>query len=166
MKEKGSFFIIDDGKGGIVAGLTDIAAGLTEAIGRTAVAPFHAIKEWHRKRYDGEQLIDIVGVLDKDGVLNSCRVRGLVEVSKKFRKGTPYYGHVMVLLQHTVDLLSGKKGITVRYENPEPGLLFLEVEHTAEGRDFLVSAGEFLVGGLKSVAETCRDNCRLSIRRT
>jgi hypothetical protein len=65
-----------------------------------------------------------------------------------------------------VRALSNRKGMIVRYDAPEPGLLFLEADYTAEGRDFLFAAGVFLIEGLASVAEEYPDNCRLTIRRT
>jgi uncharacterized protein YsxB (DUF464 family) len=109
-------------------------------------------------------LIDIEAVLDEDGVLNSCRASGHAGAGKK--GADIVCAAVSVLLRTAVRALSGRKGITVRYEAPEPGFLFLEAEHTAEGRDFLLSAGVFLVEGLKSVAEEYPNNCRMSIRRT
>jgi len=60
--------------------------------------------------------------------------------------------------------LSNKRGIIVRGEAPEPGLMWLEADYSAEGRDFLSTAGVFLIEGLKSIAEEFPDNCRLNIR--
>jgi hypothetical protein len=78
-------------------------------------------------------------------------------------------------------VLSGRKGITIRCDAPEQGLLNLEADYTVERkgsnpeginpadcspRDFLFAAGVFLVEGLASVAEEYPDNCKLVIRRT
>ncbi|GHV94097.1 hypothetical protein AGMMS50293_04170 [Spirochaetia bacterium] len=60
--------------------------------------------------------------------------------------------------------LSGRKGIVIRGEAPEPGLLWLEADYTAEGREFLSAAGVFLTEGLASIAEEFPDYCKLIIR--
>jgi len=69
-------------------------------------------------------------------------------------------------MRTAVRALSDRKGITVRYEAPEPGFLLLEADYRAEGRDFLAAAGVFLTEGIASVAEEYPQNCRLTIRRT
>jgi len=69
-------------------------------------------------------------------------------------------------MRTAVRALSGREGITVRYEAPEPGFLLLEAEYLAEGRDFLSTIGVFLIEGLMSVAEEYPQHCRLTIRRT
>ncbi|MCL2128241.1 MAG: ribosomal-processing cysteine protease Prp, partial [Treponema sp.] len=73
---------------------------------------------------------------------------------------------VSVLMRTAVRALSGKKGVTVRCDAPEPGIINLEAGYTAEGRGFLYAAGVFLTEGLASVAEEYPENCKLTIRRT
>jgi uncharacterized protein YsxB (DUF464 family) len=69
-------------------------------------------------------------------------------------------------MRTAVRTLSGRRGITIRYDAPEEGFLFLEADYTAEGREFLNAAGVFLTEGLASVAEEYPQHCRLTIRRT
>jgi len=109
-------------------------------------------------------LIDIEAVLDENGILSSCKASGHAGAGKT---GSDIVcAAVSVLMRTAVRAFSGRKGITVRYEAPEPGLLFLEADCTAEGSDFLFAAGVFLIEGLASVAEEYPNNCRLTIRRT
>ena len=109
-------------------------------------------------------MIEIEAVLDEDGALRSCRASGHAGAAPR---GTDIVcAAVSVLMRTAVRALSGKKGITIRYEAPEPGFLLLEADYTAEGKDFLCAAGVFLTEGLASVAEEYPQNCRLTIRRT
>ena len=109
-------------------------------------------------------MIEIEAVLDESGVVRSCRASGHAGAG---RTGTDIVcAAVSVLMRTAVRALSGKKGITIRYEAPEPGFLLLEADYTAEGRDFLCAAGVFLTEGLASVAEEYPQNCKLTIRRT
>ena len=109
-------------------------------------------------------MIDIEAVLDENEVLRSCKAGGHAEAGKT--GADIVCAAVSVLMRTAVSALSDRKGITVWYEAPEPGLFFLEAEYTAEGRDFLFAAGVFLIEGLASVAEEYPDNCKLTIRRT
>jgi len=109
-------------------------------------------------------LIDIEAVLDDNGVLRSCKAGGHAGAGKT--GADIVCAAVSVLTRTAVRVLSDMKGVTVRYEAPEPGFLFLEAEYSEEGRDFLFAAGTFLIEGLASVAEEYPDNCRLTIRRT
>jgi uncharacterized protein YsxB (DUF464 family) len=68
-------------------------------------------------------------------------------------------------MRTAVRALSGRKGITIRCDAPEPGFLSVEADYTAEGKDFLFAAGVFLCEGLASVAEEYPQYCKLSIRR-
>ena len=68
-------------------------------------------------------------------------------------------------MRTAVRALSGREGITVRCDAPEPGFFFLEANCAAAGREFLFAAGVFLLEGLASVAEEYPENCSLSIRR-
>ena len=109
-------------------------------------------------------MIEIEAVLDENGVLRSCKAAGHAGAGPT---GTDIVcAAVTVLLRTAVRALSGKKGITVRCEAPEPGFLFLEADYTAEGKDFLFAAGVFLTEGLASVVEEYPQYCTLSIRRT
>jgi uncharacterized protein YsxB (DUF464 family) len=109
-------------------------------------------------------LIEIEAVLDENGILRSCKASGHAGAGKTGSDSV--CAAVSVLMRTAVRALSKRKGVTVRYEAPEPGLFFLEADYTAEGRDFLSTAGIFLLEGLASVAEEYPNNCRLTIRRT
>jgi uncharacterized protein len=109
-------------------------------------------------------LIEIEAVLDENGILRSCKAGGHAGAGKT---GSDIVcAAVSVLMRTAVRVLSNRKGITVRYDAPEPGLLFWEAEYTAEGKDFLFAVGVFLIEGLASVAEEYPKNCKLTIRRT
>jgi len=109
-------------------------------------------------------LIEIEAVLDGDGVLRSCSASGHAGAGAT---GTDIVcAAVSVLMRTAVRALSGKKGITIRCEAPEPGFLKLEAEYSTEGRDFLAAAGVFLTEGLASVVEEYPQYCNLTIRRT
>jgi hypothetical protein len=64
--------------------------------------------------------------------------------------------------------LSERKGITIRYDAPEKGELWLETDYDADGKDFLFAAGTFLIEGLRSLAQEFPQNCKMNIseRRT
>ena len=109
-------------------------------------------------------MIEITAVLDSSGVLKSCTASGHAGAGKT---GSDIVcAAVSVLMRTAVCTLSGKEGITIRCEAPEPGFLFLEAGYTAEGREFLSAAGVFLTQGLASVAEEYPEHCKLTIRRT
>ena len=109
-------------------------------------------------------MIEIEAVLDGDGALRSCRASGHAGAGPT---GTDIVcAAVSVLMRTAVRALSGREGITIRCEAPEPGFLFLEADYTAEGREFLSAAGVFLTEGLASVAEEYPQYCKLTIRRT
>jgi uncharacterized protein YsxB (DUF464 family) len=106
-------------------------------------------------------LIEIEAVVDQSGILRACKASGHAGAGKA---GTDIVcAAVSVLMRTAVRVLYGREGINVRYEAPERGLLFLEADYTAEGRDFLSAAGIFLTEGLRSVAEEFPDYCRLII---
>jgi uncharacterized protein YsxB (DUF464 family) len=108
-------------------------------------------------------LIEIEAVLDQNGVLRSCKASGHARAGKP---GTDIVcAAVSVLARTAVRVLLGKKGITVRYDAPEPGLFFMETDYAAEGREFLFAAGVFLTEGLASIAEEYPNHCKLTIRR-
>jgi uncharacterized protein YsxB (DUF464 family) len=109
-------------------------------------------------------LIEIEAVLDESGVLRSCRASGHARAE---RKGADIIcAAVSVLMRTAVSVLSGRKGIVIRYDAPEEGLLFLEADYTAEGREFLYAAGLFLTEGLASVAEEYPQYCNLELKQT
>jgi uncharacterized protein YsxB (DUF464 family) len=115
-------------------------------------------------------LIQIDAVLDKAGLLKSCTVKGHAGFTGGFwHKRTGKAGAdivcaaVSVLVRTALRLFSGKKGIEVRGAAPERGLLWMELDYTAEGRDFLSTAGEFLLEGLKGVSEDYPKNCKMTI---
>ena len=109
-------------------------------------------------------MIEIEAVLDENGILRACKAAGHAGAGPK---GTDIVcAAVSVLMRTAVRVLSGREGITIRYEAPEPGFLFLEAGYTAEGGDFLSAAGVFLIEGLASIAEEYPQHCTLTIRRT
>ena len=109
-------------------------------------------------------MIEIEAVLDEGGVLRSCRASGHAGAGPT---GTDIVcAAVSVLLRTAVRTLSDRKGITLRCDAPETGLLSMEADYTEEGREFLSAAGVFLVEGIASVAEEYPQNCKLTLRRT
>jgi uncharacterized protein YsxB (DUF464 family) len=109
-------------------------------------------------------LIEIEAVLDEKGILRSCKACGHAGAGKT---GTDIVcASVTVLMRTAVHVLSAREGITARYDETEPGLLFLEADYTADGKDFLFAAGVFLIEGLASIAGEYPNNCKLMIRRT
>jgi uncharacterized protein YsxB (DUF464 family) len=107
-------------------------------------------------------LIEIEAVLDFDGTLRACKASGHAGAGKA---GSDIVcAAVSVLMRTALAALSGKEGITIRGGAPEPGLLWLEADYTAEGKDFLFAGGVFLTEGLKSVALEYPENCRFNIR--
>ena len=106
-------------------------------------------------------MIEIDVVLDETGFLRSCRAAGHANAG---RTGTDIVcASVSVLMRTAVRILSERKGIRCHSGAPEPGCLWLEIEYTAEGRDFLSATGEFLITGLRSVAEEFPGNCKLKV---
>jgi uncharacterized protein YsxB (DUF464 family) len=73
---------------------------------------------------------------------------------------------VSVLMRTAFAVLSGKEGIDFKGGAPERGVMWLEADYTAEGKDFLFAAGVFLIEGLRSVAREFPKYCTLTIRRT
>ena len=109
-------------------------------------------------------MIEIEAVLDSNGILKTCKALGHAGAGKK---GTDIVcAAVSVLMRTAVRTLSGRKGLTIRCDAPEPGFLFLEAGYTAEGKEFLSATGVFLTEGLTSVAEEYPEHCKLTIRRT
>jgi uncharacterized protein YsxB (DUF464 family) len=115
-------------------------------------------------------LIQIDAVLDRAGLLKSCKVEGHAGAKGLFRirnaKADIVCAAVSVLVRTALQLFSGKTGIKVRGAAPERGLLWMEIDYTAEGRDFLSVAGEFLVEGLTGVSKDYPKNCKMTIHRS
>ncbi|MDR2922196.1 MAG: ribosomal-processing cysteine protease Prp [Treponema sp.] len=109
-------------------------------------------------------MIEVEAVLDENGVLRSCKACGHAGAGKT--GADIVCAAVSVLMRTAVRVLSTREGITIRYDAPEPGFLFLEADYTADGKDFLSAAGVFLIEGIASVAGEYPDNCKLAIRRT
>jgi uncharacterized protein YsxB (DUF464 family) len=109
-------------------------------------------------------MIKIDVACDEAGLLRACKVQGHAEAGSA---GVDIVcAAVSVLLRTALRTLSGRKGVMVRGGAPERGLLWMEADYTAEGREFLAAAGAFLVEGLKSVSEDYPDYCTISIKRT
>ena len=107
-------------------------------------------------------MIEIEAVLDEDRVLRSCKACGHAEAGKT---GTDIVcAAISVLLRTALSVLAGRNGITVRGGAPEKGQLWLETEYNAEGKEFLFACGEFLIDGIKSVAQEYPKNCKLTIK--
>jgi len=106
-------------------------------------------------------MIEIEAVLEDDKTLRACRVSGHSGAGKT---GTDIVcAAVSVLMRTALQTLSGKKGIILRSSAPERGLMWLEADYEAEGRDFLFAIGVFLIEGLSSVAQEFPANCKLNI---
>jgi uncharacterized protein YsxB (DUF464 family) len=106
-------------------------------------------------------MIKIGAVLDEAGLLRSCKVQGHAEAGLA---GVDIVcAAVSVLLRTALRTRSGRKGIIIRGGAPERGLLWMEADYTAEGREFLAAAGAFLIEGLKSVSEDYPDYCTIQI---
>jgi uncharacterized protein YsxB (DUF464 family) len=107
-------------------------------------------------------VVEIEAVLDKEGILKSCKALGHAGAGKT---GTDIVcAAVSVLLRTAFSVLSDRKGIKVQSGAPEKGQLWLEADYKAEGRDFLFACGEFLIDGLRSVAREYPKNCRLTVK--
>jgi uncharacterized protein YsxB (DUF464 family) len=107
-------------------------------------------------------LVEIEAVLEADGTLRACKASGHAGAGKA---GTDIVcAAVSALMRTALNVLSGRKGITVRGGAPEKGVLWLEADYDADGRDFLFAAGVFLIEGLKSVAQEYPNRCKLTIK--
>ena len=102
-------------------------------------------------------------VLDKAGLLKSCRVLGHAGAGK--RGEDIVCAAVSVLTRTIIRVLSDRKDITIRGNIPGVGNFYMEAEYTPEGREILAGAGAFLIEGLLSVSEEFPDYCKLSIER-
>jgi len=107
-------------------------------------------------------MIQVELVLDGAGLLGSCRVSGHAGAGK--RGSDIVCAAVSVLTRTIVQVLSGRKGITVRGSIPERGNFSMEAEYTPEGREFLAGAGTFLIEGLFSVSAEFPEHCKVTIK--
>ncbi|MCL2266440.1 MAG: ribosomal-processing cysteine protease Prp [Treponema sp.] len=107
-------------------------------------------------------MINIEAVIDSDGVLRSCKAEGHAGAGKT--GSDVVCAAVSVLMRTASDVLSGREGVTFRGGAPEKGVVWLETDYDAKGKDFLFASGVFLINGLKSVAGEYPDNCRLIIK--
>jgi len=109
-------------------------------------------------------MVEVEAVLGADGLLRSCRASGHAGAGR--RGSDVVCAAVSVLMGTAVRVLSERRGVSLRWDAPEPGFLSMEADCEAEGREFLAAAGEFLVEGLASVAGEFPEHCRLFVRRT
>ena len=107
-------------------------------------------------------MINIEVIKDGDGILVSCKASGHAGAGKA--GADIVCAAVSVLMRTACSTLSNRKGITISGGAPEKGQLWLEVDYNADGKDFLFAAGEFLIEGLKSVAQEFPQNCKLIIK--
>jgi uncharacterized protein YsxB (DUF464 family) len=106
-------------------------------------------------------MIHIDIILDETGLLRSCSVIGHAKTGKT--GANIVCAAVTVLIRSFAQVLYNKKGITVKSKAPEPGNVWLETGYTAEGSDFLSACTDFLITGLRSVADEYPANCRMNI---
>jgi len=107
-------------------------------------------------------LIRIEALVDDAGVLRFCKAVGH---GGRGNAGSDIVcAAVSVLMRGAHRTLSGRKGITLRADAPQPGLFWLEADYSAEGKEFLFASGAFLLEGLASVAEEFPENCKLIVR--
>jgi len=108
-------------------------------------------------------LIKIEVVLDKDGILKSCKATGHAGAGKK---GSDIVcAAVSVLLRTTLITLSNREGINIKSEAPKPGELKLETSALQEGKSFLYAISVFLLEGLKSIEQEFPKNIELKMIR-
>jgi uncharacterized protein YsxB (DUF464 family) len=106
-------------------------------------------------------MIEINATLDEAGLLRSCRVTGHGMAGPQ---GSDIVcAAVSVLTRTALRVLSGREGILVRGGAPERGVLWMEMDYTPEGRDFLRGVGMFLQEGLASVATEYPTYCTMNI---
>ena len=102
-------------------------------------------------------------ILDKAGLLRSCRVSGHAGAGK--HGSDIVCAAVSVLARTTIRVLSEREGIKIRGDIPGPGNFYMETEYNPEGREFLAATGAFLIEGMLSVSAEFPDNCKVNIVR-
>jgi len=100
-------------------------------------------------------------VLDRAGLLKSCRVSGHAGAGK--RGSDIVCAAVSVLTRSLIRALAGKQGITLRGSIPGQGNFWVEAEYTPQGKDFLAGAGAFFIEGLRSVSAEFPEHCKVTI---
>jgi uncharacterized protein YsxB (DUF464 family) len=109
-------------------------------------------------------VITIAVVLDGQGLLKRCDVRGHAGAGK--RGNDIVCAAVSVLARTALVTLSDREGIAVRGGAPRRGEFSLEAEAlSGDGRNFLAAAGTFLVEGLQSVAVEYPQYCAITITK-
>ncbi|MDR2730484.1 MAG: ribosomal-processing cysteine protease Prp [Treponema sp.] len=106
-------------------------------------------------------MIKVNAVVDDEGILRSCKVCGHSGAGGK--GGDIVCAAVSVLMRTAFSVLNDREGLIIRGDAPEPGFLWLEVDCSAEGKDFLYAVGVFLLEGLRSVAAEYPENCEVNI---
>jgi uncharacterized protein YsxB (DUF464 family) len=108
-------------------------------------------------------MIRIKVVLDKAGLLRSCRVHGHAGATPKGDDLVCLA--VSVLARTALRVLSRREGITVRGKAPERGIIEMDIDdYAGEGKEFLSAAGSFLLEGLRSVAGEYPEYCVMDIK--
>jgi uncharacterized protein YsxB (DUF464 family) len=108
-------------------------------------------------------MVRIEAAVDEAGLLRSCRIHGHAGAGP--RGGDIVCAAVSVLARTALRVLSQQEGITVRGEAPERGVIGMDIDYAANGKDFLAAAGAFLVEGLQSVAGEYPDYCVMRITK-
>ena len=104
-------------------------------------------------------IIDVV--LDKTGLLKSCRINGHAKAGPK---GTDIVcAAVTVLAKTAFSTLAKREGIEVFGGAPERGVFFIEPKAKEEEKAFLYAVGSFLLEGLQSVTREYPDYCTINI---
>jgi hypothetical protein len=106
-------------------------------------------------------MIEIEAVREEDGTLRACKALGHAKAGKSGEDIV--CAAVSVLIRTACNILSGREGIKLRCGAPEKGHVWLEADYEGCGKDFLHTAGIFLIEGLSSVAREYPENCKLNI---
>jgi uncharacterized protein YsxB (DUF464 family) len=94
----------------------------------------------------------------ENGLLKSCWIQGHAGAGPK--GADIVCAAVSVLARAAVLALSGREGIRITHESPEPGEFRLEIlSATGENKEFLAGVGTFFKEGLLSVSKEYPDFC-------
>jgi uncharacterized protein YsxB (DUF464 family) len=108
-------------------------------------------------------MIQIELAVDDRGIIRLCEARGHAGAG---RQGADIVcAAVSVLVRSFLRATEGRRGIIVEADVHTEGFTRFRAVWTDEGRDFLFAAGEFLIEGLRSVAEEFPRHCSIRIRR-
>jgi len=108
-------------------------------------------------------MIQIDMLVDGAGLIRSCAVQGHAGSGK--RGSDVVCAAVSVLTRAFARSLAERQGVSIRGSMSEQGNFQVEVEYTAEGKDFLAGAGSFLIEGLHSVSTEFPDYCTITMKR-